>query len=505
MDKRNGLEKLFGGKARVAILTYLFNSNGRKASVNEIVRKAVVNPNLASTELKKLAEIGILKFKKIGNVLVYEIDESCLWFESLKSIFEKNEWSQWERPARIHHLLLTLEAGLKPMKEYYGYCFPEAHLIFNYDNVTWFFKPKEFIESGQKLVPIYLKRKDKIWKDFEEGAEKLWQCKDYKSFYKNYIEFWKVAYITELISFYIDSLLASGESITINEKSFTNEYEEKLWTLAKEAEKVGLDKIDLKPIVTNYFWIRNSYHSIHRLSKEEVKIEVEKKMGKRKPIIKKGTDPKSISKELLQVGKDMILMQDKRKMYMMRAAGCLHDFLKEIGKKDGLTPLMMDQSLPIEVLKIKKLSGLKDKLILRQRLCTITGSLKEGINVFDGQMIFPNGKSERVRFEIRGNVACGGKAVGRVKVVNRAEEIYKVNHGDVVVAPMTSPDFMPALRKCVAIVTNFGGITCHAAIISREFNIPCVVGTNNATEILKDGDLVEVDADNGIVKILNQV
>jgi pyruvate,water dikinase len=61
---------------------------------------------------------------------------------------------------------------------------------------------------------------------------------------------------------------------------------------------------------------------------------------------------------------------------------------------------------------------------------------------------------------------------------------------------------MPALRRCVAIVTNFGGITCHAAIVAREFNIPCIVGTNEATEVIRDEDLVEVDANNGVVRVL---
>jgi len=72
----------------------------------------------------------------------------------------------------------------------------------------------------------------------------------------------------------------------------------------------------------------------------------------------------------------------------------------------------------------------------------------------------------------------------------------------VIVSPMTSPDLMPALRRCVAIVTNFGGMTCHAAIVAREFNIPCIVGINNATEIIKDDELVEVDANSGVVRIL---
>jgi len=102
--------------------------------------------------------------------------------------------------------------------------------------------------------------------------------------------------------------------------------------------------------------------------------------------------------------------------------------------------------------------------------------------------------------EIKGNVACKGNAKGPVKVVMHPTQITKVEKGDVLVAPMTSPDFVVGMLKAVAIVTDHGGITCHAAIVSRELNIPCVIATGNATQVLKDGEIVEVDAKKGIIK-----
>ena len=73
---------------------------------------------------------------------------------------------------------------------------------------------------------------------------------------------------------------------------------------------------------------------------------------------------------------------------------------------------------------------------------------------------------------------------------------------EILVSPMTVPDYLPAMKKAKAIITDEGGITCHAAIVSRELGIPCIVGTKIATQVLKDGDRVEVDANKGIVKIL---
>lgn len=87
-------------------------------------------------------------------------------------------------------------------------------------------------------------------------------------------------------------------------------------------------------------------------------------------------------------------------------------------------------------------------------------------------------------------------------VVTTYEEIGKVKSGDVLVSPMTDPYYVSAMTKAGAIITDEGGILSHAAIISRELGIPCVIGTKHATKILKDGDLVEVDANEGVVKII---
>ena len=70
---------------------------------------------------------------------------------------------------------------------------------------------------------------------------------------------------------------------------------------------------------------------------------------------------------------------------------------------------------------------------------------------------------------------------------------------------MTRPEFVQAMKKAVAVVTDEGGITCHAAIVSRELNIPCIIGTKIATQVLNNGDLVEVNANHGIVKILKKI
>lgn len=111
------------------------------------------------------------------------------------------------------------------------------------------------------------------------------------------------------------------------------------------------------------------------------------------------------------------------------------------------------------------------------------------------------------------NVLCKGLGAspgigrGRVKLIKDVSEINLIEEGDILVTQMTNPDMVPAMKKVCAIVTDEGGRTCHAAIVSRELQIPCIVGTKNASKILHAKDFVTVDATHGIVyygNVLNE-
>ena len=109
-----------------------------------------------------------------------------------------------------------------------------------------------------------------------------------------------------------------------------------------------------------------------------------------------------------------------------------------------------------------------------------------------------------------GDVACR-KGIVKGKVFtfrygspDFAKRISQFPEGSILIANMTLPALMPAIRKAKAMVTDSGGITCHAAIVSRELGIPCIIGTGIATKVLKDNDEIEVDTDNGVIKILKK-
>ncbi|OGY57241.1 MAG: hypothetical protein A3H67_00195 [Candidatus Buchananbacteria bacterium RIFCSPLOWO2_02_FULL_46_11b] len=103
---------------------------------------------------------------------------------------------------------------------------------------------------------------------------------------------------------------------------------------------------------------------------------------------------------------------------------------------------------------------------------------------------------------LKGQPASAGSAKGRVALVFGISDLKKVKKGDILVSKATLPSFMPAMERASAIIAEVGGLLSHAAIVSRELKIPCVVGIKFATKVLKDGDLVEVDANKGVVRKL---
>lgn len=113
-------------------------------------------------------------------------------------------------------------------------------------------------------------------------------------------------------------------------------------------------------------------------------------------------------------------------------------------------------------------------------------------------------------FKIKGQIANKGKSIGYVKIivvdytnlVLLSKEVNKMKPGQILVSETTTPELILACNKASAIVTDLGGLMSHAAIVSRELGIPCIIGTKIATKVLKDGDLVEVDANKGVVRKL---
>jgi len=146
----------------------------------------------------------------------------------------------------------------------------------------------------------------------------------------------------------------------------------------------------------------------------------------------------------------------------------------------------------------------KEELIERNKASAFL--LLEGkTNIVTGEHINAVEKiltKDELSNELRGETAYKGFAKGVVKVIMSPALMKSFHKGQILVAGMTRPDYVPYMEKAAAFVTDGGGILCHAAIVAREMQKPCVVGTGIATKVLKDGDIVEVDANKGVIRKL---
>jgi phosphoenolpyruvate synthase/pyruvate phosphate dikinase len=148
------------------------------------------------------------------------------------------------------------------------------------------------------------------------------------------------------------------------------------------------------------------------------------------------------------------------------------------------------------------------KSVLEKRKENFVACLSHGkIDIFSGSKMSNFRKLCKEKLEdniITGRTAFPGIASGKVKIIFQHQDLDNFKKGEVLVASMTTPSMVMTMKKAAAFITDEGGITCHAAILAREMKKPCVIGTKNATKILKDCDLVEVDANEGIVKIIKK-
>ncbi len=102
--------------------------------------------------------------------------------------------------------------------------------------------------------------------------------------------------------------------------------------------------------------------------------------------------------------------------------------------------------------------------------------------------------------EVKGQVGYRGIVTGKVCIVTSRADMNKFQDGDIIVSEMTDPSYLPIMKRALAFVTDEGGMLCHAAIVARELQKPCVIGTKHATKVFHDGDMIEVNAEQGTVK-----
>lgn len=277
----------------------------------------------------------------------------------------------------------------------------------------------------------------------------------------------------------------------------------------------------------NYGWLHSTLFLGNIYTEGEIKTELQKILtqlrgqkerleqarkehfGEAKEIIEKITS--SDGKALAKFFQKSVYYRTARLEWMNNACFIMRPLLEDCAKRLNIKFDELIYLLPTELI-----SAVENGEISTEQVSLVTKRQKGYAYISDNnqQYILATGSDldiwkskyseehESSSEIIRGITAFRGTVRGKVVIVKDRSELHLVENGDVLVTRLTTPDFVMAMKKAVAVVTDLGGITSHAAVTCRELKIPCIIGTKNATKILKQGAIVEVDANQGIIKII---
>lgn len=313
----------------------------------------------------------------------------------------------------------------------------------------------------------------------------------------------------------------------------------------KELLKIALNKNqkrindELSKHAKKYFWMLNNYKEANILDQEYFKEELNKIIVQMKEaeirerikeiksycqqvekdkekLIKKHNLSFRI-KKLTSFLDECIWWQDIRKERVLKIIHYFNLILKEIGRRKSFALNDLKLLTPFEVENLLAASPKKNKIFSkiiaeRKKGTVFYFTNKRSLEVKDNKIkkSFFSFYIEKVPQNqvsiIEGILASSGPIryfKGPVKIIKSVDELSKLQKGDILATVMTSPDYIVGIRKSGAIITDEGGLTCHAAIVARELNKPCIVGTKIATKVLKDGQIVELHTARGVIKIFS--
>lgn len=283
--------------------------------------------------------------------------------------------------------------------------------------------------------------------------------------------------------------------------------------LEKLAAKKKVTHTDLEQYLKNYNFIGYDYAgpALTRQKLLDLIGEIKKQAAKHTKNDYQSVEKKlkltSEQKRLFSILAELAYLKELRNTTDDLAHYKLDLLLDEIGKRFNLTRQDLRYYRPQEIsTMLEKSQRLPDDELAQRKTAVVSDTSLEPTVYLIGRVAIdyykkqiPDEDLSAVK-EVKGLVAQPGRVKGTVHIIATVSKVPSFQYGEILVSPMTSPAYMPAIRKAAAIVTNEGGMTSHAAIVSREFGIPCVVGTKLATKIFKTGDIIEVDANIGIVR-----
>ncbi len=428
----------------------------------------------------------------------------------------------------------------------WGGQWPKTLFLFKNNRMVWINEYPSLRSMGRQVFKNWMlpvKKRKRVWTDWQKALRelislekdidilnlkklnnqellKLWQ-----EITQKYINFWVPSTVPELGNYGADFWLKERLKIYIKSEQELLDALEILTALTKpsfyQEEIIDLCRAkSLEEHQKKYFWLRNSYAGVKTLSldyfrkrrkqiknpKREIKrIKRNLALAKlRKSRLAKRLKLDQLTIKIAWSISEGMVWQDQRKKYIFITIYYLHQILKEIGKRFRYASYDLEYLWPKEIEEIIK--GKNFKKIIKQRKKGFGVHFYKSVRNLNPKEVKKYWKSfqEKPIFKkikvIQGLPVSKGIAKGKIRILMDPFKISKFKKGEILVAPMTSPEYIFVMQKAKAVITDAGGLTCHAAIVSRELKIPCVVGTKIATKVLKDGDKVKVDANKGIIR-----
>ncbi len=268
---------------------------------------------------------------------------------------------------------------------------------------------------------------------------------------------------------------------------------------------------DRKDFLKEWAWVTTHAFEGKPMTKDSIPAHATNKTGQKKKIKQEQDNPGKTKfpkeiQELIDIGSTLTFHRSNLMETANKVNFRYREEMEELGKKDNLSYFDIISMTHREMISyIDNRTIPKDLKVRKKRFGVVYIDRKEEIllgDELDKELWIHEQKIKDTR--IRGTVASRGIARGKVKIVKSSDDLQKIKQGDIFVTTETMPDYINAMQKASGFITDQGGITCHAAVTAREMNKPCIIGTRIATKVLKEKELVELDAEKGTVRILSK-
>jgi len=545
------------------ILSILSGHPEESFYINELIRLTGKFPNSVQKAVQNLYVKGLVTKVKRGNKIFYQISPSAISVAS--SAFSSEKTITWvkllNRPSSYAFNYAVCKSNRDNLPKIYGVAVPS--FWFNGTTYAVYYIKSELELLGKTINQKLETEPDFAIKDIKScktACENLityskklcgknyldLNNKQISSYLEDYIKLYEAVfpYITtpHAIERYFESKIREQITnskylqVVLSPNALFDEERESALIIADHVKNNGKDEsykeklqdhyqkycwlpmwmLSIKPLPIEYFrqeiddiLLKIDNPQVERENIRQNDLELSKNVNK----ILKSINASEMLKKQVSLLQDYISLRTYRKNAICQSHHYVLDLINEISKRlllsfDEVCLLSFDELFEglkdkLSKAKLKQISNERSSgfglLMWKNSITTVTQAKGIVKTMEQYRIIQPMQKMTDV---IRGNSASLGRAIGKVKIVHNTRELDKVKSGDILVSKMTTPDFVIAMGRCVGIITDEGGVTCHAAIVSREMGIPCIVGTNVATKQLNDNDLVELNANEGFVRIL---